>query len=46
MNPINCRLFDFQIDNRKYEDDDVSDDDGMKKTYKDNKVFEIQNIWY
>jgi DNA polymerase elongation subunit (family B) len=42
MNPINCRLFDFQIDNRKYEDDDGSDDDGMKKTYKDNKVFEIQ----
>ena len=42
MNPINCRLFDFQIDNRKYEEEDVSDDDGMKKSYKDNKVFEIQ----
>ena len=43
MNPINCRLFDFQIDNKKYEDDDgSSDDNGMKKTYKDEKVFEIQ----
>ena len=43
MEPINCRLFDFQVDNKKYEDyDDSSSDDGYKKSRKDEKVFEIQ----
>ena len=43
MEPINCRLFDFQVDNKKYEDyDDSSSDDGYKKSRKDDKVFEIQ----